>query len=52
LTDVHLKIIFPNGETKDETHKAGETFWVQPQKHAGENLSGSPLEFIAVVPKR
>jgi len=52
LTDEHLKIIFPNGEIREERHKAGETAWLEPQKHAGENLSDSPLEFITVVPKK
>jgi len=52
LTDEHLRITFPNGETREESHKAGETVWLEPQKHAGENLSDSPLEFITVVPKK
>jgi quercetin dioxygenase-like cupin family protein len=52
LTDEHLRITLPSGETREEHHKAGETTWMQPQRHAGENLSDAPLEFIAVVPKQ
>jgi quercetin dioxygenase-like cupin family protein len=51
LTDEHLRITFPNGETREISAKAGETSWLEPQKHEGENLSDSPIEFIAVVPK-
>lgn len=51
LTDEDLKITFPNGETREEHHKAGEVSWVDPQRHAGENLSDKPLEFITIVPK-
>ena len=51
LTDEHLKVTLPNGETRQENHKAGETSWLQAQRHEGENLSDSPIEFIAVIPK-
>ena len=52
LTDQDLKLTFPNGETREEHHRAGETMWVSGQRHAGENLSDKPIEFIAVVPKQ
>ena len=52
LTDQDLKITFPNGETREEHHKAGETAWLSAQRHAGENLSDKPIEFIAVIPKQ
>jgi len=52
LTDQDLKITLPNGETREEHHKAGETAWLSAQRHAGENLSDKPIEFIAVVPKQ
>jgi hypothetical protein len=51
LTDEHLRITLPNGETREISAKAGETSWLEPQMHEGENLSNSPIEFIAVVPK-
>lgn len=51
LTDQNLKITFPNGETREEHHKAGETMWLSGQRHSGENLSDQPIEFIAVIPR-
>ena len=51
LTDQDLRLTFPNGETREEHHKAGETMWVSPERHAGENLTDKPIEFIAVIPK-
>jgi quercetin dioxygenase-like cupin family protein len=52
LSDQDLRITFPNGETKEEHHKRGETMWLSAQRHAGENLSDKPIEFIAVIPKQ
>lgn len=52
LTEQNLKVTLPNGETTEVHHKAGETMWVFGQRHAGENLSDKPIEFIAVIPKR
>jgi quercetin dioxygenase-like cupin family protein len=51
LTDQDLKITFPNGETREEHHKAGETMWLSGQRHSGENLSDNPIEFIAIIPR-
>jgi hypothetical protein len=31
--------------------RAGAVDWVEVQRHAGENLSYEPLEFLAIVPK-
>jgi hypothetical protein len=31
--------------------RAGAIDWVGVQRHAGENLSHEPLEFLAIVPK-
>jgi quercetin dioxygenase-like cupin family protein len=52
LTDQGLRVPFPNGETRNEHHKAGETMWVSAQRHAGEKLSDKSIEFIAVIPKQ
>jgi quercetin dioxygenase-like cupin family protein len=52
LTDQDLRVTLPNGETREEHHKAGETMWVSAQRHAGENLADKPIEFIAVIPKQ
>jgi quercetin dioxygenase-like cupin family protein len=51
LTDEHLRVTTPDGATKEMHEKAGTATWMEPQKHAGENLSDKPLEFIVVVPK-
>lgn len=52
LTDQNLRVTLPSGETTEVHHKAGEAMWVSGQKHAGENLSEKPIEFIAVIPKQ
>jgi len=51
LTDADLRTTSPGGETTEHHMKAGETGWVPAGKHAGENLSDKPIEFIAIVPK-
>ncbi len=51
LTDQDLRLTFPNRETREEHGKAGQTMWVSAQRHAGENLTDQPIEFIAVIPK-
>jgi quercetin dioxygenase-like cupin family protein len=51
LTDQDLKVTLPNGESREEHHKAGESMWVPGGRHAGENLSEKPIEFIAVIPR-
>lgn len=52
LTDGHLRLTLPDGTTRDYHYKAGEADWAPAQSHAGENMSGMPLEFIAVQLKR
>ncbi len=51
LTEAHLRLTFPDGSTKDLHQKAGDTGWLPLQRHAGENVGDTPIEFIAVVPK-
>jgi len=51
LTEAHLKMTFPDGTSKEENYRAGQVAWVTPTRHAGENLSDQPIDFIAVVPK-
>jgi quercetin dioxygenase-like cupin family protein len=51
LTDAHLKMTFPDGTSQEENLRAGQVAWVAPTRHAGENLSDQPIEFIAVIPK-
>jgi len=49
LSDAHFVDHFADGTTKEETRKAGDVEWVPARRHAGQNLSDSPMEFIAVV---
>jgi quercetin dioxygenase-like cupin family protein len=51
LTDEHFRFDLPNGQSREETHKAGEALWLPQQRHGGENLSDKPIEFIVVIPK-
>src|SRR3984893_2736787 len=51
LTDAHLRDTKPDGTVTDYWRVAGSTEWVPAQRHAGENLSDAPIEFLAVVPK-
>ena len=51
LTDAYLRDTKPDGTVTNYRRAAGATEWVPAQLHAGENLSGAPIEFLAVVPK-
>jgi hypothetical protein len=50
LTNAELRGTQPDGATSDTRRHAGEFDWAV-QRHAGENLSNEPLEFLAIVPK-
>jgi hypothetical protein len=51
LTDAHLRDTHPDGSANEMHRRAGTIDWVGVQRHAGENLSHEPLEFLAIVPK-
>ena len=51
LTDVHLRDTQGDGTVNEIRRRAGKFEWVPVQRHAGENLSDQPLEFLAIVPK-
>ena len=51
LTDAHLRDTHSDGSANETHRRAGEIDWVGVQRHAGENLSHEPLEFLAIVPK-
>jgi hypothetical protein len=51
LTNAHLRDTRPDGTTTDYRRTAGAIDWIPAQRHAGENLSDQPIEFLAVVPK-
>jgi beta-alanine degradation protein BauB len=51
LTDAMLRETSPEGKVSEERYRAGQTIWVPARRHAGENLSDHPIEFLAIVPK-
>jgi beta-alanine degradation protein BauB len=51
LTNAKLRDTFPDGRTEDIERTPGTIDWVPAQRHAGENLSDQPIEFLAIVPK-
>lgn len=48
VSDAHLKLTFPDGTSKVEDRKAGDVQWEPAQRHSGENLGDTPLDFISV----
>ena len=52
LTDANLRITLADGSISEEHGETGGISWVPAQRHAGENLSDQPLEFLAIVPKQ
>jgi hypothetical protein len=51
LTDAHLRDAMADGSVREYDRAAGTVEWVPAQRHAGENLSDKPVEFLAVVPR-
>ena len=51
LTNAKLRDTFPDGRSEDIERTPGAVDWVPAQRHAGENLSDQPIEFLAIVPK-
>jgi len=51
-TDGHLKLTFPDGRVVEQKHRAGDTEWLEAQRHAGENLGDQPIELVAVILKK
>jgi hypothetical protein len=51
LTDAHMRDTKADGAMNDYTRTAGTIEWVQAQRHAGENRSDTPIEFLAIIPK-
>jgi len=49
LSDAHFVDYCADGTRKEEIRKAGDAEWVPARRHAGENLSDRPMEFIAIV---
>jgi hypothetical protein len=51
LTQTHLRDTAPDGRSNEIHRDAGAVDWVPPQRHAGENLADTPIEWLAIVPK-
>ena len=51
LTDERMKFTLPDGETKEEHGKVGDTGWADAGKHLPENLSDQAFETILVEMK-
>ncbi len=51
LTDARFQLTFEDGTSKLEIHKPGDMEWTPAQRHAGENVGDTALEFIAVQMK-
>jgi hypothetical protein len=51
LTEAHLRDANADGSVREYDRAPGAVEWVPAQRHAGENLSGKPVEFLAVVPR-
>lgn len=51
LTDTHLRDTAADGHSTEIHRSAGAVDWVPAQRHAGENLAGTPIEWLAIVPK-
>jgi hypothetical protein len=51
LTDAHIRDTKEDGTTEHYQRAAGAIEWLQARRHAGENLSGKPVEFLAIIPK-
>ena len=51
LTDAHLRDTAEDGTTTDYHRTAGTVDWISARRHAGENLTDKPVEFLAIVPK-
>jgi quercetin dioxygenase-like cupin family protein len=52
LTECHLKITVPGGESKTANKSPGDVIAGVPTKHLEENLSDSPLELVLVEFKK
>jgi hypothetical protein len=51
MTNAKLRDTFADGRSEDIERVPGMIDWVPAQRHAGENLSDQPVEFLAIVPK-
>ena len=52
MAEAHFVDRYADGTVREEMRKAGNAEWVSARRHAGENLSDKPMDFIAVIVKR
>jgi len=52
MTDGSVRIFTPDGKSNDEPGKSGEFFWLEPTRHAVENLEDRELEIIEIEMKK
>ena len=51
LSDADIRDVFPDGHSDELRRSAGTIDWVPAERHAGENLTDRPIEFLAIIPK-
>jgi len=51
LSDADLRDTFADGHSDELRRSAGAIDWVPAERHAGENLTDRPIEFLAIIPK-
>jgi hypothetical protein len=51
LGDARFVDTYPDGTKREEIRKSGDAEWISARRHAGENVGGTPMDFIAVVIK-
>src|SRR4051794_2659875 len=51
LTDVHERSTYPDGTSKEITHRAGDVVWSPAHTHTLENLADKPIEVVEIEPK-
>jgi beta-alanine degradation protein BauB len=51
ITDGTLRIFTPDGKWRDDPGTAGEFFWLEPKRHAVENIGNAPVELVEIEMK-
>jgi quercetin dioxygenase-like cupin family protein len=52
ITDGTLRIFTPDGKWRDDPGKAGEFSWLEPTRHAVENIGDAPVELVEIEMKK
>jgi hypothetical protein len=51
LSDADIRDTFADGHSDELRRSVGTIDWVPAERHAGENLTDNPIEFLAIIPK-